>query len=434
MKKFIKLTSLILAVVLTATVGLAGCGGSSSGKKTTNEKGQVEIRVSLPDGNISEQASELLKDYAEKNPNITFKEEPIVGEYTSKLITQASAGTAPDLVWVSDINTRLLASKGLLTDLSQYYKTYNFDSSDVYEAMLECGQYAGKQYMIPRDFSQVITYYNKALFDEVGVAYPEDGWTWEQFVETASKFAKKSNSGKVYVRRGCDANLNWGATAPIILLGLGGTLTDVFPNGKSANMNTSGTVKALKEIKQLVDDGALVNNYKNDIGSFTSGKIAMVFQTRSVCRTYSHSLGEKLGVTTFPILPEKHMVGSGTSGYAVMSTSEHKEEAAGFAFYVISEEGQKVFSATGDCVPVLKSLANDDTWKNSIEGLAWEPFVDSTDACVLQPSITVGSDAASTQFDSCWTEMFSACLTGVYTAEKSAEYGNQKLEQAFQER
>ncbi len=427
-----KLISVLISLLLLMTICLSGCGKSGkTNKKTINEKGQVVIRVSIPDGSISTQASELLKSFAKKNPDITFKEEPIVGDYTTKLITQASAGTAPDLIWVSDINTRLLASKDLLTPLESYYKKNNFDSSDVYESMLRCGQYGGVQYMIPRDYNHIVTFYNKKLFDAAGISYPKLGWTWDEFLSAAYKLTKKN--GKVYTQRACDANLEWGATAPIIFMGLGGTITDKFPEGSSANFNTSGSVKAFTKLKKLVDDGIFVNQYKNDIGTFGSGKIAMVFQTRSNCSGFVNAIGaENVGVTTFPILPEAHYVGSGTSGYAVMKTSNCKDEATRFLFYVISKEGQKVFMKSGDCVPVLKSLANDKTWQDSIPGIPWEPFIDSPEYDVLQPSITVTSDSASLKYDQAWKNTFSAVLADILDPDEAAKFGQTEMETAFE--
>ena len=428
MKILTRMIALTMVLALVAVL-FTGCGKKNTGK-TYDEDGNVVIRISIPDGSISRQASDLLKEFMKANKGIVFKEEPIVGDYTTKLITQASAGTAPDLIWVSDINTRLLASKGLLTPLEEYYEQNNFDPSDVYESMLRCGQYGKTQYMIPRDYDHVVTYYNKELFKKAGVEFPKYGWTWEEFLETAKKFPVKKKS--VYTQRACEAFLNWGATAPLIFMGLGGTITDQFPAGGSANFNTPGSVKALTTLKQLCDDGIFVNNYYNDIGSFESGKVAMAFQTRSSCSSYAKSLGaENLGVTTFPVLPEQHLVGSGTSGYAIMKSSYCKEEAAKFLFFVISKEGQQVFMKSGDCVPVLKSLANDPSWQNSIEGIDWEPFVDSPEYDVLQPSITVTSDSASLKYDSAWKNAFSAVLTNIMSPKEAAEFGQTEFERAF---
>lgn len=36
----------------------------------------------------------------------------------------------------------------------------------------------------------MVVYYNKHMFDEAGLEYPQDGWTWDQFRETAEKLTK----------------------------------------------------------------------------------------------------------------------------------------------------------------------------------------------------------------------------------------------------
>lgn len=432
-KVSLKVILFSLAFMFFCTAFLTGCGEQSKKKngKTYDEKGRVVIRVSIPEGSISTQAEELLRTFAKENPDITFKNEPIVGDYTTKLITQAASGAAPDLIWTSEINAHLLASKGLLAPLEEYYKANNFDVSDVYDVMLKAGQYDGVQYMIPRDYDHIVTYYNKKIFKEKGIPEPRIGWTWEEFLSAAYKIPEKKNS--VYTMRACEANLQWGATAPIIFVGLGGTITDKFPNGTSANFNTKGSIEALKTIKKLCDDGIFVNDYYNDIGGMGTGKVAMAFNTRTVATDLVNTLGvENIGVTTFPILPEEHHVGSGTSGYAIMNNSSCKEEAARFLFYVISPEGQEIFMKTGDCVPVLKSLANSKVWQDSIPGMPWEPFIDHPEYDILQPSICLEDDTAGLNYDSGWKNAFSAILANIMNAEDAAAFGQSELEAIFE--
>lgn len=435
MKKYRRISALILAIIMVTAL-VTGCGktgnesADSTAGKTVDEDGNVVIRVAITQDNVKKQVEALIRGFQAQGNKVSFKIETIVGDYTTKLVTQVIAGTAPDIIWLSDEQVRSLASKDVLVNLQDYYEENDFDDSDIYESMLYCGQYNGDQYMMPRDYNHIVTYYNKQLFAEAGVPEPEMGWTWEEFVETAYKFTEKS--GSVYTRRGCDAYLNWGATLPVIIMGLGGTITTPFPNGTEANFNTPETVKALTEIKKLVDDGVLVNNYSNDIGDFTSGKVAMTFQTRSVLTNAIQYLGEgNVGVTTFPILPKEHIVGTGTSGYGVISSSKCKEEAAKFIFYSVSEEGQLLFSETGNCVPVRKSLADNEVWRNSIEGIPAEPFLDSPEYDIVRPNLTVGTDAASIRFDGCLNNALSSLLTNIYSPEEAAEFGQSELESAF---
>ena len=56
------------------------------------------------------------------------------------------------------------------------------DTSIYLPGLLEPGQWEGQQWFLPKDYSPLAVYYNKAIFDEYGVAYPEAGWTWDDLV------------------------------------------------------------------------------------------------------------------------------------------------------------------------------------------------------------------------------------------------------------
>ena len=428
MKKMFRAVAILLPIIMI--IAMFSACHKPSDEKRYDEYGNVIVRIAVAQNGVDKMVTELIRGFQAQGNNVTFEIEQIVGDYTTKLITQVAAGTAPDIIWVSDEQTRLLAEKGVLVNLKDHYAANNFDESDLYESMLYCGAHEGGQYMMPRDYNHIVTYYNKALFKEAGVEEPKDGWTWDEFLETAYKLTQKS--GDVYTRRACEAYLTWGATAPIIMMGLGATFTENFPTAEVAIFDSPETVAALTEIKKLVDDGIFVNDYMNDIGDFTSGKVAMCFQTRSVLSGYTDILGvENVGVVTFPVLPEQHIVGCGTSGLSVISSSKCKEEAVKFVLYSASQEGQKLFSTTGDCVPVLKSLANDDTWRNSVPGIPAEPFIDSPECDMLQPALLIPDYTTSIRFNDCWINALSGLLTNIMDPEEAAEFGQEQLELAI---
>ncbi len=60
-------------------------------------------------------------------------------------------------------------------------------NEDYYTDMLKpaCA-FDGAFYYLPIGPMSLPVYYNKTLFDEAGVAYPEEGWTWDDFREAAS--------------------------------------------------------------------------------------------------------------------------------------------------------------------------------------------------------------------------------------------------------
>ena len=80
-----------------------------------------------------------------------------------------------------------------LFPLDDYLKE-GFDPSIYLPGLLDPGKLNGKQYLLPKDYSPLAVYYNKKLFDAAGVAYPEEGWTWDDLLSTAQALTKDENS------------------------------------------------------------------------------------------------------------------------------------------------------------------------------------------------------------------------------------------------
>ena len=54
-----------------------------------------------------------------------------------------------------------------------------FDPDVYYPKAYEVFSADGKQFGVPEQFSDVLLFYNKDLFDAAGVNYPDASWTWE---------------------------------------------------------------------------------------------------------------------------------------------------------------------------------------------------------------------------------------------------------------
>ena len=66
------------------------------------------------------------------------------------------------------------------------------------ESLLEGFSEGGTLYGLPSGTQTMVMYYNKDIFDEKGVEYPKEGWTWDEFLETAEKLTYEENGKTVY--------------------------------------------------------------------------------------------------------------------------------------------------------------------------------------------------------------------------------------------
>ena len=57
---------------------------------------------------------------------------------------------------------------------------------DFYPEAMRVFEHDGVQTCMPQNVSSLVLYYNRDLFQEAGVPFPSDGWTWNDMVEKAA--------------------------------------------------------------------------------------------------------------------------------------------------------------------------------------------------------------------------------------------------------
>jgi multiple sugar transport system substrate-binding protein len=92
------------------------------------------------------------------------------GDYYARILTQIAAGDPPDLLQIGDDAVPMFVDRGAFVPLDEFIAGADFplDTGIYLPGVLEPGQWNGKQYLLPKDFSPLAVYYNKRLFDEAG--------------------------------------------------------------------------------------------------------------------------------------------------------------------------------------------------------------------------------------------------------------------------
>ena len=105
-----------------------------------------------------------------------------------EVMTQASA-----------FDLRQRADDGIYLGLKQFFDAQGTTyAAELGEATEETQNIEGDYYGVPYCKNIQVVYYNKNMFDDAGVAYPKDGWTWDDFRDTAKKLTKGEGAAKVY--------------------------------------------------------------------------------------------------------------------------------------------------------------------------------------------------------------------------------------------
>jgi multiple sugar transport system substrate-binding protein len=152
----------------------------------------VYFPANLPDGQRY-YSDIVLPAWAKAYPNIKldFGMAPF-GEWQTKLLAQIAGETVADVFLQDDIKIPAFSERGVLKDLTDYFKRDQARFKDAIRLEATRDQ-QGRQWSIPRNFFSTALLYNQDLFDKAGIKYPNDTWTWETFMDAARKLTKDKN-------------------------------------------------------------------------------------------------------------------------------------------------------------------------------------------------------------------------------------------------
>ena len=187
-----KLVSLAMAALLVAVAGCSGGGQSaapSEGQQPGAASGEkVTLTYALWDKNQMPAMEEIAKKFHEANPNIDIKIELTPNkQYWTKMEAAATGGTLPDVFWINGPRIIKYAANDVLLPITDQIKADGIDLGNYPKALVDLYTYEGQNYALPKDFDTIGLWYNKKLFDEANVPYPDETWDWNKLKEAAKK-------------------------------------------------------------------------------------------------------------------------------------------------------------------------------------------------------------------------------------------------------
>ncbi len=129
-----------------------------------------------------EELGAIISAFEAENPNISIEVSTApFSDYFTLLQADVVGGDAPDVFELNYENFITYAANETLLNIDAYLS----GEAPYYPRALEAFQYEGEQLALPATFSTVLLFYNADLFDEAGVDYPTDEWTWADATEAA---------------------------------------------------------------------------------------------------------------------------------------------------------------------------------------------------------------------------------------------------------
>lgn len=146
----------------------------------------------------------FLKQFQKSNPDT--KVELIHApdsDYYVKLQILIAGNETPDIMYMDSNAYPGYIEKRVLFDMTEYIKhdpdktSPPFKLKDYFSQAEKPFLYNGRYYGLSKDFTSFVLYYNKDLFDEAGVQYPNKNWTWQDFRKAAIALTKDKNGDKI---------------------------------------------------------------------------------------------------------------------------------------------------------------------------------------------------------------------------------------------
>ena len=181
----LKRVSMFLVVLLMLSFA-AGAAGQ-----------EITLRYFMWDPTFADIERELIDEFEKQNPNIKVEMTAMdPSSYWPRISAMATAGELPDVFCMSTGYFEQWAQDGLLMNIQELVdRDLNVD--DYFVEVFSENRYPDKQsgdmYAIPYAWVTPVLFYNKDMFDEAGLAYPDDNWTWDDFLAAAQKLTVRSD-------------------------------------------------------------------------------------------------------------------------------------------------------------------------------------------------------------------------------------------------
>lgn len=360
MRKPTKFASVGAAAVTTALL-LAACsggGGSSAAGKVTWTTWGTPDELKAFDA-VNAQFKEENKDI-----NLVFQPTASYSEYHSKLTTQLTSKTAPDVFYVGDDYIATLVENDVLAPIDECLASEGSTLAlDMFNPEIyQIAQKDGATYALPNDVNPDAYWYDKDALEAAGITEDpaelaaKDQWTTDKFFEMTAKLEDAGLTGAAY--------WNYWATWQSILAAEG---TPAYSADGAFQGNTPEAIAGLQQWADHFNSGALAVADVMPAGSdadtlFVTHKLGFMVQGRYTVGTIEGA-GQDISrydVVRWPTKSGAAEPGAVASSFlAINKDAGDKDAACKFFQFFLGEEGQTMrLEDNGNALPSITGIDN----------------------------------------------------------------------------
>lgn len=396
-------TQLFAGLLIVLILALAACtvppagttaetGDDASGDEATAGADGESIVLRVGTGDSGEGLTpheEIIRRFEEANPDITVQLEPVSGsDYYARLLTQIAAGDAPDIMNIGDDAVPRFVNADAFLPLDDFINGDDgLDTSVYLPGLLEPGAWDGQQWFLPKDYSPLGVYYNKTLFDEHGVEYPQDGWTWDDMLAKAQELTIDEDGDGTPEIWGMQLPGPWTTGFEYWVAAAGGSLISEDGTQFEGYMNSPEVARAVQFYKDLYHEYGVspqpadMNAFGGGNSEFDNGQAAMRIFGRWPQSGLLENPNVNLGVAPVPQDAQRANV-LFWGGFGIYSGTENPDAAWRFLKFYAGPEGADVWKEWA--LPAVESVAEEagitedpinGVWISELDHLAPRAYV-----------------------------------------------------------
>lgn len=422
--------SLLAASGAAFAAAATGCGGGNKAdvKGATNEIGddpkKIKGTITYAYWDINQEAmlTDVMKAFNKKYPNVKVQLNMVpFKDYFTKLRAQASSKALPDVFWMNGPNFRSYAENGQLASLKALVDDGLIDPNKYPSALVDMYTVDGELFATCKDVDCVGIWYNKKLFDQAGVAYPDETWTLDTYKEKALELTDKLPDG-VW---GCAEVFSRTASYYHSIAINGGWV--ISDDKKKSGYDDPKTIEGVKFWRDLIEIGACPDQEflaeNSCYGMFEGGQVAMQWSGNwRVGALIGSSVKDDCAVAYLPGGDDRKTAVHGL-GHVISANTKNLAASQALVTFLAGEEAAKISAESGIALPALDGTQ--DPYVDAQPGYNLEVFVDQAHnyAAPFPVSKTCPE----------WEELEGEYLSKVFNGEITAEDGCRELAKAMNE-
>jgi multiple sugar transport system substrate-binding protein len=335
-------------------------------KKNAVEPGAQLSVSSWGDASEQQVVRDALTRFNQVYPDIKISYEPVPTDYDTKLLTQVSSGTQPDVFYLDvDLPYQLIPNNALL-DLTPALTEVGRSKDDYFPALT--GVFLGKDgndgkvYGLPKDFTSLAIFYNTDMIKTP----PKPGWTQDDFTAWIKENSHADGQTRVFGFTSDPVFFPyWGNFA----LANGATVID----DNRCAINSPAGVATLDWLSGLYKDKYLT--LPSDVGASWEGeafakKRAVSMVAGGWVNPFLDDPNAGFGIHYDAVPLPVGKTGQkatmlGFAGWGASAKSKYPEAAAALVLFLTGRENEEAILQTGFALPSLKGMENDPFFQGS---------------------------------------------------------------------